>query len=66
MKTNDNAEEWAAQVKPFPQFPGHQREARDFYEICISTLLVIVNDTARVLMKQERELFHPIRREPER
>jgi len=47
--------EWAAQVEPFPQFPGHQGELRDFYELCIDVHPVIVNDTARLLMKWEKK-----------
>ena len=58
--------EWAAQVEPFPQFPGHQGEPRDFHEFCINEHPVIVNDTVRLLMKQEREFAHPMRKEPER
>jgi hypothetical protein len=58
--------EWATQVEPFPQFPGHHGEPRDFYEFCLNEHPVIVNDTARMLMKQERELSHPTRKEPER
>lgn len=57
---------WAVQVDPFPQFPGHQGEPRDFYELCINEHPVIVNDTARLLMQQEKELSHPTRKEPER
>ena len=58
--------EWAAQVEPFPQFPGHQGEMRNFHEFCLNAHPVIVNDTARLLMKQERELSHPVPKEPER
>ena len=58
--------EWAAQVEPFPQFPEHQGESREFYEFCLNEHPVIVNDTARMLMKQEKELSHPTRKEPER
>lgn len=61
-----SVKEWAAQVEPFPQFPGHQGELRDFHEFCLSAHPVIVNDTARLLMKQEREFSHPVRKEPER
>ncbi|MEW5920544.1 MAG: DUF3849 domain-containing protein [Bacillota bacterium] len=43
--------EWAARVEPFPQFSGHQGEPRDFYEFCLNTHPVIVNDTARLLRK---------------
>jgi hypothetical protein len=58
--------EWAARVEPFPQFPGHQGEPRDFHEFCLNVHPVIVNDTARLLMKREKELIHPKRKEPER
>lgn len=58
--------EWAARVKPFPQFPGHQGEPRDFHEFCINAHPVIINDTVRLLMKLEKELAHPMRKEPER
>ena len=58
--------EWAAQAELFPQFPRHQKEPRDFYEFCLNEHPVIVNDTARLLMKQEKELAHPKRKEPER
>lgn len=58
--------EWAVQVEPFPQFPGHQGEPRDFYEFCLNEHPVIVNDTARMLIRQERELSQPARKEPER
>lgn len=58
--------EWAAQVKPFPQFPGPQGDPRDFHEFCLNVHPVIVNDTARLFMKQEKEIANPERKEPER
>jgi hypothetical protein len=61
-----SVKEWAAQVEPFPQFPGHQGEPRDFSEFCINNHPVIVNDTVRLLMNWEKELTHPKRKEPER
>ena len=51
--------EWAARVEPFPQFPGHQGEPRDFHEFCINEHPVIVNDMARLLMKREKGLVQP-------
>ena len=57
---------WAAQVDPYPQFPGHEGEPRDYYEFCRNAHPVIINDIVRLLIKQERELAHPKRKEPER
>ena len=57
---------WAAKVEPFPQFPGHTGEPRDSREFCINAHPVILNDLARLLMKQEKELTYPVHKEPER
>jgi len=58
--------EWAAQVAPFPQYPGHQGEPRHFFEFCLNEHPVIVNDAARLFMKLEREIANSGRKEPER
>jgi hypothetical protein len=57
---------WAAKVEPFPQFPGHTGEPRDFHEFCINAHPVILNDLARLLMKLEKELARQDHKEPER
>lgn len=54
--------EWAAQVEPYPQYPGHQGETRHFHEFCLNDHPVM----AQLLMMQERELSHTARKEPER
>lgn len=57
---------WVAQVDSFPQFPGHEGEARDYDEFCLNAHPVIINDIVRLVMKKEKELTHPKRKEPER
>lgn len=57
---------WAVQVEPFPQFPGHEGEPRDYDEFCLNAHPVIINDIVRLVMKQEKELAHPKRKELER
>ena len=59
-----SVKEWAAQIEPFPQFPGHQEEARDFSEFCINDHPIIVIATVRLLMNWEKELARPKRKEP--
>ena len=63
---NHEVKAWATKVEPFPQFPGHAGEPRDFHEFCINAHPVILNDLARLLMKQEKELVHSAHKEPER
>lgn len=58
--------EWAAQVEPFPQFPGHWGKTRDLDEFCINEHPVIINEAVRLLLKQDKELSGPKRKEPER